>query len=662
MATVKRNQHDPDAREAAADRRRAAGPDRLRRAVRGRLARPRARPGRAVRRVAPVAARGAADPRDRGPHHRRARRARGRRRPRAGPAHDRPHRGARAPGAQRRRSPTSSRPGACSSRSRPRRSRRSGGATGAVEELRELIDAEEAAIEDPEAFGVANAAFHERLVALAGNQTLTIVAEMLNEIVARGGHRGQPGRRRRRLAVGAPARHPVPGAPARPDRGGRRRRGRGALAGAHAGRRQGHARPGGLDRRRPPPPLRLTVCRNPGFRRMARGRRRVERPRGPSRGCVRRLPRRCGAVRGARESSGRSRARRHVPGAPRLPPAARGRSASTLAPYPLDFSPAGMAEDPQHERLLRHPWANQVRLARYWMRRAFVADPRTASDAIRRALHGADVLVTHPTFGAATVPVAQHLGVPSVVGQLFPMMMPTGSVGAADGADEPEPGPERPQPPRLATGSPGARVPRCTTGRSIAPGAHSVCSRMHGNALLAWTAAERTVVLLSRHYFGDEPPDWGDWRLVGFSAWPGPARRQLDGRVEAVHRRRGRTRCSSAWAPSAAAGAGRVFASIADDLRRQGHRALLLVGQQRQPRPRAPPARRLRVRAGADDRAEVRRRSRVRRGRHPRPRRCPPASPSSCCRSSSTSCGTDAEWSGSVSASWSPARARLPPP
>lgn len=52
-------------------------------------------------------------------------------------------------------------------------------------ELRELVDQEEATIADPDAFGVANAAFHERLVASAGNQTLAIVAEMLNEIVAR---------------------------------------------------------------------------------------------------------------------------------------------------------------------------------------------------------------------------------------------------------------------------------------------------------------------------------------------------------------------------------------------------------------------------------------------------------------------------------------------
>jgi len=59
------------------------------------------------------------------------------------------------------------------------------GRKAAIKELRELIAEEEAGIEDPERFGETNAAFHERLVALAGNQTLGIVAEMLNEIVVR---------------------------------------------------------------------------------------------------------------------------------------------------------------------------------------------------------------------------------------------------------------------------------------------------------------------------------------------------------------------------------------------------------------------------------------------------------------------------------------------
>jgi DNA-binding FadR family transcriptional regulator len=54
-----------------------------------------------------------------------------------------------------------------------------------VDELRTLIERQRAVIDDPEAFGHANARFHERLVELAGNQTLSIVGEMLNEIVAR---------------------------------------------------------------------------------------------------------------------------------------------------------------------------------------------------------------------------------------------------------------------------------------------------------------------------------------------------------------------------------------------------------------------------------------------------------------------------------------------
>ena len=55
----------------------------------------------------------------------------------------------------------------------------------AVGRLRALITEQEEAIADPEAFGRANARFHQELVAMAGNQTLTIVAEMLSEVVAR---------------------------------------------------------------------------------------------------------------------------------------------------------------------------------------------------------------------------------------------------------------------------------------------------------------------------------------------------------------------------------------------------------------------------------------------------------------------------------------------
>ena len=62
---------------------------------------------------------------------------------------------------------------------------RARGRKAAVKELRALVRNEQDAIEDPDAFGVANAAFHQRLVSLGGNQTLSIVAEMLDEIVGR---------------------------------------------------------------------------------------------------------------------------------------------------------------------------------------------------------------------------------------------------------------------------------------------------------------------------------------------------------------------------------------------------------------------------------------------------------------------------------------------
>jgi DNA-binding FadR family transcriptional regulator len=51
--------------------------------------------------------------------------------------------------------------------------------------LRALIAEQEEVIDDPVAFGKANAHFHEELVGMASNQTLTIVAEMLNEVVVR---------------------------------------------------------------------------------------------------------------------------------------------------------------------------------------------------------------------------------------------------------------------------------------------------------------------------------------------------------------------------------------------------------------------------------------------------------------------------------------------
>ncbi len=55
----------------------------------------------------------------------------------------------------------------------------------ATERLRKLVKEQQRLVEERETFGAANARFHQALVELAGNRTLTIVAEMLNEVVAR---------------------------------------------------------------------------------------------------------------------------------------------------------------------------------------------------------------------------------------------------------------------------------------------------------------------------------------------------------------------------------------------------------------------------------------------------------------------------------------------
>jgi len=59
------------------------------------------------------------------------------------------------------------------------------GRKAAAKTLRALVDEQEAVVDDPDAFGRANARFHEELVGLAGNQTLTTLVEMLNEVVTR---------------------------------------------------------------------------------------------------------------------------------------------------------------------------------------------------------------------------------------------------------------------------------------------------------------------------------------------------------------------------------------------------------------------------------------------------------------------------------------------
>ena len=105
-----------------------------------------------------------------------------------------------------------------------------------IKELTALVEEQRRVVEDPDEFGQANALFHERLVELTGNQTLSIVAEMLNEIVARAVTAVSQATPRANSIAVRRARHPVAGATHRADRA-RARRAKRKHTGANTCRR-----------------------------------------------------------------------------------------------------------------------------------------------------------------------------------------------------------------------------------------------------------------------------------------------------------------------------------------------------------------------------------------------------------------------------------------
>jgi rhamnosyltransferase subunit B len=248
----------------------------------------------------------------------------------------------------------------------------------------------------------------------------------------------------------------------------------------------------------------------------------------------------------------------------------------SLAPYPLDMSSKAMHGDDEHERLLRHPNLNGVRLPRYWLRKAFLADPDAVHAELVAALTGADAAVVHPTMAALAGPAARWLGVPLVVGQLFPMGIPT---------------PGWTFPVGWFPLDLGARANRAmwnlyagVTGKMLYDRRINALRRsldlrpLRGNVLTAWMHADRIVVLVSPRYYSSETPaslpvTWG-----GFSHWAGPPGSDaLDPAIEAFLDA-GEPPVLVTFGTSAATHAGPRFAAMAAALDELGLRSLLLVG------------------------------------------------------------------------------------
>ena len=260
----------------------------------------------------------------------------------------------------------------------------------------------------------------------------------------------------------------------------------------------------------------------------------------------------------------------------------------SYTPYPLDFSSSGMHGDPRHERLMRHPYLNSVQLGRYWMGKGLTDDPEAAQQSLVDTFDGADVVVTHPTFGSAAIPVAKAMGIPVAVGHLFPMMIPTRRWGPPLGTTNPNLGAtvNRALWKAMTVGSGplfrDREVNRFRRGLGLDP--------LRGNAGWAWQEADATVVLVSPHYFGDGADDWPDLTWGGFSWWDGGG--AVDDDVDVFVGAGSDPPVLVTLGTSAASGAGERFARIAADLDALGMRSLLLVGDAQNLAP-------LRGRAGA---------------------------------------------------------------
>ena len=249
----------------------------------------------------------------------------------------------------------------------------------------------------------------------------------------------------------------------------------------------------------------------------------------------------------------------------------------TFRPSPLDFSAPAMHADPRHERLMRHPYRNAAQLGRYWMGLGWSNDPDRAEAGFRDAFAGADVVVTHPTQGSVTIPIAHALGIPVAVGHLFPMMIPTTSWGPPAGKRF------------VRLGATGNRLAWRSLWTLSAPffddrSINRLRRRLgqptiRNNAAQAFREAEADVLLVSRRYFGDSPPDWPPHTWGGFSVWS-PAG-GVPPEVDEVVGDGSDPPVLVTLGTSAASGAGAQFATIAADLDRRGLRSLLLVGDAR---------------------------------------------------------------------------------
>jgi hypothetical protein len=174
--------------------------------------------------------------------------------------------------------------------------------------------------------------------------------------------------------------------------------------------------------------------------------------------------------------------------------------------------------------------------------------------------------------------VAEHVGARVVVGQLFPMMVPTDRHSAPTTARSLR----LPRPVNRATwGFTKLLTSTLLNDKAINRFRRDLgLRRQYAAAFTAWMDADRTVMLASPHYFGDTPADWPPITWGGFSMWPGPAGQTVDPAVEEFMDA-GDSPALVTLGTSAATGAGERFAAIGRGLDQIGMRSIHLVADER---------------------------------------------------------------------------------
>ena len=243
-------------------------------------------------------------------------------------------------------------------------------------------------------------------------------------------------------------------------------------------------------------------------------------------------------------------------------------------PYALDASPAALHADPEHQRIVQHPFRNVFAFGKLLMERGLLDDVDGALASMKAGFAGADAVVTHPIFASVAVPVARSMGIPVVCGHLFPMTIPTKAWGPPAGRRS------VPVHGRLAQAAWGAI--EVGSDRVFAGGrVNDVRRRLgssprRGASTSAWTEADRTVLLASQHWFGPSPPDWPTYTWGGFTAWA-PSGTGLDPEV-VRYLDDGKPPVLVTLGTSAASDAADRFRRLRDDLVAIGERPLLLTG------------------------------------------------------------------------------------